>query len=117
MSLRKAASVVASDLGTQKVAHHFRLRVMFNRPQMTWFEAGRNEWKTERVQTIVHGQICLSRPGPVDGWFSHSFPQKRAIFEKDCRQETREWQTVKAKIALASLALWSHCRQARQSLA
>ena len=65
MSLRKAANVIASDLGTQKVAHQVRLRVMFNRPQMKRCEAGRNECKNERAQTIVLGQICFFPPGQV----------------------------------------------------
>ena len=57
MRLWKTASVVASDLVTQKIALQVRLRVMFNRPQMTWFEAGRNEWKTERVRLSRSGQV------------------------------------------------------------
>ena len=74
MRLWKTAIVVASDLVTQKVAHQVRLRVMFNRPHVKRFEARRNEWKTEPVQTILHRQIGLFPLGQVQWTAGFSQP-------------------------------------------
>ena len=101
---------------------------MLNRPHMTWFEAGRNEWKNERVQTSVHGQICLSRPGqarpgPVDELVFTQPPRETRHLMSHvvcrCQKDCLSGDSVadgkdedRARIARPVVALW-----ARQSLA